>query len=125
MGPSLGPIVSQRTGAERTFGFYASRDVILHMEDEIGLAEIETGLDFRPTGERTAANAISSIRKSGMLHTFRMVDWSRMAADSIQPNDYPIQVSGVYGAENALAGSFNFEIDKVRLMDLFSSHHNY
>jgi hypothetical protein len=43
LGAGLGDIVSLRTGAERTVGFYASRDVLLHMEDEIGLAEFETG----------------------------------------------------------------------------------
>jgi hypothetical protein len=48
-----------------------------------------------------------------------------MASDAVPPNDCPIQVSGVYGAENAIAKPFNMTIDKVRLLNLFSSYHNY
>jgi hypothetical protein len=70
------------------------------------------------------ASAVQAIRKSGLLHTFTMVNWERMAGEAFRQNDYPTQVSGVFGAENAPAQSFNMEIDKVRLLDLFASYHN-
>lgn len=122
LGVGLGDIVSLRTGAERTVGFYASRDVLLHMEDEIGLAEFETGSISGGLGSRPWQVPYRLFASPDCFTRSRW--WERMAGEAFRQNDYPTQVSGVFGAENAPAQSFNMEIDKVRLLDLFASYHN-
>src|ERR1700688_1746428 len=43
--------VSPRTSADGTYGVYATRDVLIHLDDQIGVAECETGLTFQGTGQ--------------------------------------------------------------------------
>jgi hypothetical protein len=111
--------VSGRTLADGSFGIYTSRDVIVHLDDEIGLADISTGLDFRGTGLYHLPDAVSAVRKSEQWHIFSMLPWSVMASQVYPAKDQPIRVSGLFGAENIAVTPFSFDINKRVLFDKF------
>ena len=111
--------LSARTSADGSFGIYASRDVLVHLDDEIGLAEHETGLDFRMTGQYHLPDAVWTIRKHEQWQSFRMLKWNEMPSSGYNASDKPIFVAGVFGAENAAVKPFSFNIDKRALFDKF------
>ncbi|KJC59892.1 hypothetical protein UP10_14435 [Bradyrhizobium sp. LTSPM299] len=106
-------IVARRSG--RKSGFFGSRDTIVHVEDEMAIAQIITGLDFRGTGEKLLPLAIQFARSPNGERLFRMAPTSQMGDTS----DIPINVSGMIGAENAPAQKFEFSIGKAELFALF------
>jgi Putative DNA-binding domain len=111
--------LTPRRLADGSFGIYSSRDILVHVDDEIGLAERETGLDFRRTGQEHLPDAISIIRKNDLWESFRMLPWAEMPAIGILSKDKPITVAGFFGAENAAAKTFSFDIDKRTLFEMF------
>lgn len=111
--------VSGRTLGDGSFGIYGSRDVIVHLDDEISLAYIDTGLDFRGTGLVHLPDAVSAVRKSPQTHIFSMLPWSVMVSQVYQSKDQPIRVSGLFGAENVAVTPFSFDITKRVLFDKF------
>jgi Schlafen, AlbA_2 len=110
--------LSTRLFADGSFGIYAPRDVIVHLDDEIALAGIDTGLDFRGTGSNTLQRAISTVVDGGQWHAFRMYPFHEMGSHYSQ-GDRPVKVAGFYGAENAAPKPFAFEIDKRALLEKF------
>jgi len=50
-----------------------------------------------------------------------MVSFADMHSEG--PNDRPISVSGIYGAENVTAKEFQFDVGKMRLFELFCESH--
>ena len=108
-----------RISADGSFGIYASRDVLVHLDDEIGLAEQATGLDFRRTGQYHLPHAVSTIRKNEEWHSFQMLPWNEMLPLGEVSNDKPILVAGFFGAENAAVKPFSFTIDKRALLEKF------
>jgi len=111
--------VSGRTLADGSFGIYTSRDVVVHLDDEIGLADISTGLDFRGTGLYHLPDAVSAVRKSEQSHIFSMLPWNAMAPQVFPAKDQPIRVNGLFGAENVAVTPFSFDINKRVLFDKF------
>lgn len=114
--------VSSRVSADGTFGVYSTRDVLIHLDDEIGMVEYETGLTFESTGQRHLPAAVAAAREPGMEHTYSMLTWDQMHDPNWRtiPNA-PISVEGLYGAENAGIKRFEFKIEKPQLLDLFCS----
>ena len=112
---------NQRWAGSKRYGVYGTRDTIVHLEDEIGLAEFPTGLDFRRTGQHHLPSAVQMIQKGDMSHAFRMVSWNQMASE-ILPQDYPVMVSGSFGAENAPAEKFSLNIGKMDLFKIFCEY---
>lgn len=108
------------TGAH---GIYSTRDLLIHVEDEIGIAECDTGLDFRRTGQISLPAAIDSVKKNGP-NSFVMAPFSEMPGQGFTISDRLISVSGTYGAENAAAKQFAINIGKMDLFQLFCAHYN-
>jgi hypothetical protein len=115
---------NQRWSTGRRYGIYGTRDSIVHLEDEIGLAELPTGLDFRRTGLHHLPFAVQTIAKGEMSHAFRMISWNQMTSEILPQEDYPVSVSGSFGAENAQAQKFSLNIGKMDLFKLFCEHHS-
>jgi hypothetical protein len=111
--------LSVRASAEGATGIYASRDVIVHLDDEVGLAERPTGLDFRLTGQFQLRAAVSAIVDNDQWDSFRMLTFNEMPQQPAAASDRSISVSGFYGAENAILKPFSFEIGKRELLALF------
>jgi hypothetical protein len=105
-----------RNNSRGRYGIYTTRDVVLHIDDEIGIAEFGTGLNFTRTGQRDIPSAVTAI-KNGSSHAFSMAPWPSMM-DGSEPDD-PIRVSGSFGAENAPAKEFAFHVGKMELLELF------
>jgi hypothetical protein len=115
--------LSWRRLANGDLGIYATRDLLLHVGDDMAVAQIPTGLDFRGTGQFEINAAINSVRQNG-IHSFSMLPVRDMPPQGFTANDRSIKISGFYGAENALAKPFKFEIDKIKLLDLFCGQHS-
>lgn len=114
--PSLN--VWPRTAADGTYGVYTSRDVLVHLNDEIGMAEFETGLDFRGTGHHELKGAIATAKT--IQHTYSMSPWEAMHREGRAPGpDSPTEIEGFYGAENASVKDFQFKIGKADLLAMF------
>lgn len=113
------PNVTGRHAAEGSYGFYATRDVLIHVEDEIGFADHATGLDFRRTGHYDLRSAISTVRGGNLPHAYQMMPFGEMSGFAAR--DRPVSVSGFFGAENAIAKPFDFRIGKQELFELFCS----
>jgi hypothetical protein len=111
--------LSRRTSADGSFGIYASRDVLVHLDDEIALAEHPTGLDFRLTGQYHLPHAVAAIKQGQQWQHFRMLPWSDMPSEGYTSNDRPINVNGFFGAENAAVKPFRFAVDKISLLEMF------
>jgi hypothetical protein len=102
-------------------GIYSSRDVLVHPDDEIEIAEIETGLDFRQTGQIDIRHAIAVVEDNPA--SLLMVPFSKMNPQGYAIVDEPIACSGTFGAENSPAKPFEFRIDKMKLFALFREQH--
>jgi hypothetical protein len=113
------PGVSMRLSTDGAYGVYCTRDVLIHLDDEIGLAEIATGLDFRPTGQFQLKAAVSAIKNNNQWHSFRMLPFSDMPPSGFTNNDRTIKVTGFYGAENAVVKPFSFDVGKPQLLEMF------
>jgi hypothetical protein len=114
--------VTTRKSVDGIHGIYATRDLLVHVNDEIGMALCETGLDFRGTGRYELASAIEVVKKEGLGHALLMVPWGEMPAELRPAKDRPVEVEGFYGAENATMKDFKFVIDKTSLLDKFCKH---
>jgi hypothetical protein len=117
--PSSSAGLSQRLPQEGTLGIYATRDVVVHLDDEIGLAERQTGLDFRLSGQFDLKSAVRSIIQNSQWDSFRMLPFNEMPPQGFTANDQPIAVAGFYGAENAAVKPFSFNIGKRELLAMF------
>lgn len=106
---------AMRNNSKGRYGIYTTRDVVLHIDDEIGIAEVGTGLNFTRTGQQDVLSAIAAI-KNGASHAFSMAPFS---VTDRSEGDRPISVSGSFGAENAPAKEFKFHIGKMNLLELF------
>jgi hypothetical protein len=116
-------IATPRLGAGGMAGYYTSRDVIVHVQDEISLAFHHTGLDFRRTGQHELKMAINEARRNG-LQSVSMKPVGEMASLDYQPTDRPVHVSGFYGAENATVKEFELTIDKAKMLQMFCDAHS-
>ncbi|WGR70652.1 MULTISPECIES: hypothetical protein [unclassified Bradyrhizobium] len=116
---NVSDIVRPRAAAEEMIGFYATRDTLIHVGDEMTLAERSTGLDFRYTGQRDLPSAIALLRKDGSEQNYRMLPFGEMTTPLRDATDRLVEASGVYGAENAPVTPFKLTIDKQSLLDLF------
>jgi hypothetical protein len=92
--------------------------MVIHVQDELGLASLPTGLDFRRTGVSDLDAAIRVIRKDSW-HALVMAPIYEMPELNVKPTDRTVHVSGFYGAENAAMKSFDFTIDKRTLLPMF------
>jgi Schlafen, AlbA_2 len=108
--------LSSRHSTTGERGIYGTRDLLVHVDDEIGIAEIDTGLDFRGTGQRNLDLAMEFVRREGP-NAFRVVPFLEMGPGGAE--DRPILISGIYGAENVAARKFSFDIGKMDLFELF------
>ncbi|WP_316204963.1 ATP-binding protein [Bradyrhizobium sp. SZCCHNS3004] len=99
------------------WGFYSGRDILVHVEDEISLTRAETGLNFRSTGQVDINEALRKIREGNLWHACQMAPLSSMLSSQ---SDYPISVRGIFGGENALAKTFEFNLNKRALVEQFS-----
>jgi hypothetical protein len=117
--PSNSAGLSQRVSAEGNVGIYATRHVIVHLDDEVGLAERQTGLDFRLSGQSDLKLAVRSIVNNSQWDSFRMLPFTEMPPQAFKANDRPIAVAGFYGAENAPVKPFSFDIGKQKLLAMF------
>jgi hypothetical protein len=91
--------------------------MIIHVEDGFGLARLETGLDFRRTGQNDLEAAIDVVKKGGW-HAFVVAPWREIIGTEL-PTSKPIHVSGFYGAENAALKTFDISVDKAALLEMF------
>jgi hypothetical protein len=115
--------VMSRNGPEGSFGFYGSRDLLIHVDDQIALIEISTGLDFRRTGLYDLKAAISAV--AGQPHSFQMLPVGEMPTSlDIRAQERPIEIACVFGAENVAAESFEVHIGKQELLSLFCKDPN-
>jgi hypothetical protein len=112
-----------RFSASGSYGIYGTRDVLVHVDDDITMAEIPTGLDFRRTGQFQVEAAVRVVRQNGP-HSFLMAPLSDMPQQGFTTHDRTISVSGFYGAENVASKEFGFEIGKMELFDLFCRSRN-
>ena len=117
---TVGPMT--RRPSAGSLGIYASRDVLVHVEDSIELAEFETGLDFRRTGEFVLSAAIENIQRNGES-SFAMARLSEMTPEAGLTRDRAVAVGGVFGAENVVARSYHVEIRKMDLLSKFCELH--
>lgn len=114
--PASSDWVLPRFGVNRV-GFYTTPDLIIHVEDEFGVATHPTGLDFRRTGQYQVEEAINTV-KSGQWNRVVMKPLSKMG--ELGPvSDEIVRVSGSYGALNAAIKSFEMTVDKETLFDMF------
>jgi Putative DNA-binding domain len=119
VGDNLQTFMTRKSG--KRHGIYGPRDVVVHIEDELGIAETSTGLDFRGTAQTTIKQAVQLVRTEGLQGGFRMLPFNQMQEPfgHRQLIDSPIVVSGSYGAENSPIQKFRFEIGKFELLDIF------
>jgi hypothetical protein len=108
-----------RPGAQGTTGFYSSRDAIIHVHDECGVARLTTGLDFRRTGLYDLTAAVNEVKKNDW-NALVMAPMDQMKPEiQVLPPDITVHVSGFYGAENAAMKTFDLTIDKRALFEMF------
>jgi hypothetical protein len=62
--------------------------MIIHVEDAFGLARLETGLDFRRTGQTNLEAAIDVVKKDGW-HAFVVAPWREIIGTEL-PTSKPI-----------------------------------
>lgn len=122
MVPAQIPLTTRFNGKRQ--GVYGSRDILIHLDDEMPIAQRETGLDFRGTGQTVISGAVELIKKSQALHVFRMAPWGQIMNTFGAIPDVSIKVSGSFGAENAVAKRFEFDIDKRALLNIFCEYHS-
>lgn len=113
------PDLRFRVSTDGSYGIYSTPDVLIHLDDEIGLAEQVTGLDFRPTGQFELKSAVSAIKNNDQWRCLRMMPFSDMPPVGHTTSDRPIRATGFYGAENAAVKPFSFQIDKPELFKMF------
>jgi hypothetical protein len=113
-----------RASADGFYGIYTSRDFLIHLNDETGFAEYETGLDLRGTGQQQLKSAVAIARTAGMEHTYSMASWAQMHHGGLPAaiGTQVVQVEGFYGAENATVKDFRFKIDKADVLERFCRH---
>jgi hypothetical protein len=107
-----------RTSPNGSVGYYGTRDLLVHVGDDLGIANIATGLDFRRTGQFQPKDALEVIRRNGP-NSFQIMPFSDMLPLGYTTNDQPISVSGSFGAENVIAQEFQFSVDKVALLKMY------
>jgi hypothetical protein len=112
------PNLHSRISAAGIAGIYAGRDVLVHVDDDIGITELSTGLDFRRTGQQRIEAALKIVRADGSAH-FAMTPLDYANSSSNAVFDKPISISGVYGAENVASKHFNLQIGKFDLLEKF------
>jgi schlafen family protein len=100
-------------------GLYATRDILIHVNDEMVIAEIATGLDFRGSSHRDVRAAIRTIKQQPAPHAFRMAPASQMGPYFSPEPNVTIKANGVFGGENAPMQAFDFEVGKFELLELF------
>jgi hypothetical protein len=114
--PASSDWVLPRFGVSRA-GFYTTPDLIIHVDDEFGVATLPTGLDFRRTGQNELEKAINTV-KSGQWNRVVMKPMSQMG--ELGPvSDEIVRASGSFGALNAAIRTFDIVIDKEMLFDMF------
>lgn len=116
-GWSSSPEVQPRQAANGTSGFDPSPGTIIHIQDELGLAYVETGLDFRWTGRHYLEDAIDVVKRDSK--SVVMVPYRDMVTKEGRMDDQPVRVSGFYGAENVPMKTFEFSVDKAALLAMF------
>jgi hypothetical protein len=111
--------MNARRAPNGAFGVYGTRDLLVHVDDDIGMIDFNTGLDFRRTGLPVVRAAIDLVRKNGP-DNFVMAPFSQMPPQAgYTTNDRPILISGFYGAENVPARKFQFDVNKMELFSMF------
>jgi hypothetical protein len=103
-------------------GVYGSRDVLIHVGDELPIALLATGLDFRKTGQIDVLQALAVIEQSGTLESFAMCPKGLMQPMGSVTKDVEIDFAGVYGAENCAAKDFSFKFGKEDFLKMFKEH---
>jgi hypothetical protein len=78
-----------------------------------------TGLDFRYASQHDLGSVVTFIRSGSVEGAYRMLAINEMPNPLRDVSARPVQVSGVFGAENAPAKSFELKIGKQELFDLF------
>ena len=100
-------------------GVYSGRDFLVHLDDEISLAQLPTGLDFRSTGLYDIREVVTTIIKREEWGWFTMLPLNEMPQQLHAAIDKPVSIAGFFGAENVAVKSFNFDIDKRALFEMF------
>jgi hypothetical protein len=111
---------SMRNTSNGFMGVYTTRDVVLHLDDEITVAEIGTGLDFTRLNLGNELAAIAAIKDG--CDDYSMIPWTSMPQghQALTPADVPIAGTGLIGGENAPAKKFDFRLGKIELLELFA-----
>jgi hypothetical protein len=98
---------------------YSNRDIIVHAEDELDIAKIETGLHVHKN-EGGAQAAISRIIEQEDESSFSIRTWSDSQADP-RPYDRLISTTVFFGAENVPIQSYELQLDKWTTFKLMAN----
>ena len=112
-------LVSRRRSAVGTAGIYADRGVLVHIQDELEIAERLTGLDFRRTGQQQLGAAVATVRREGAGAFAMAPSFHAMMQQAALTGDHEIEAAGLFGAENATAKQFCIQIKKMDLFEKF------
>jgi hypothetical protein len=64
------------------------------------------------------------IKKGDTSDVFRMIPWNEMAPEIRPQQDYPVSVSGSFGAESVPAKAFSLNIGKMDLLKMLCEFHS-
>jgi hypothetical protein len=101
------------------FGLYSASSEVIHVDDESPIAVHETGIAFNIREPNPVHLTIQQIRENYDDQLISIGAWQ----DIIQGNGAvsKIEVSGMFGAENAPATPFCFDLDKRRLFEMVAA----
>lgn len=124
-GRAISPIVENDVALKMRFnqngaGVYADRGILVHVEDELDLAIIKTGMQLHGADAYDANFFIQKILDEKLLSNFsiRTVDESRNSPNAF---DRPIDVELSFGGENASIQNLRLELDKWETFQMMAT----
>jgi hypothetical protein len=113
------PAFVRRTRPLGGIGIYASRDILVHVEDQLDMAKIVTGLDLRATGQLVAKEAIEGILRDNDERRFSIRSWSESRQDRTG-YDRLINADVSFGGEGSITRSASIKLDKWTLFRMMA-----
>jgi hypothetical protein len=111
MGGEDGPL-TRRNLHDGTSGVYASRDVLIHVEDVLDIAFVRTGLQMRRiVVGANARETAASIIESGDADTFTVAPFDHLRGTGVV-DDQLIKGTVTFGAENVPVHRATISLDK-------------
>ena len=111
-----------RTAQEGAYGFYANRDVVVHVDDALSIGQIETGVQLHGAALPVdVPKILKDIYERKDETAFSVRSWKQSFGNEQVRSDHLIDADITFGGENTQMERIQLVLTKWDMLDLMRS----